>query len=92
MAMQFVFMVNKSDVEIRYINIYKIEQSSLSIRVTVPSPREHSHRHSHSRRFLDGVLSLSLSLRLIRRVCFVNKYYTIFELVIENTSVRHEPT
>ena len=35
--------------------------------------------------------SLSPSLRLIRRVCFVNKY-TIFELVIENTSVRHEPT
>ena len=30
-------MVNKSDVEIRYINIYKIEQSSLSIRVTVPT-------------------------------------------------------
>ena len=28
----------------------------------------------------------------MRRVCFVNKYYTIFELVIENTSVRHEPT
>ena len=22
----------------------------------------------------------------------MNKYYTIFELVIENTSVRHEPT
>ena len=32
-----IFMVNKSDVEICYINIYKLEPSSLSIRVTVPT-------------------------------------------------------
>ena len=29
-------MFNKSDVETRHINIYKIEPSSLSIRVSVP--------------------------------------------------------
>ena len=59
-CMVVIFMVNKSDVEIRYINIYIIEQSSLSIRVTVPTSTgtfTQSHRHSHSRRFLDGVLS-----------------------------------
>ena len=30
-------MFNKSDVETRHINIYKIEPSSLSIRVSVPT-------------------------------------------------------